>query len=120
MIAEGTVIGMLLYGHYLNAVIAVLNDTWQHIILELGIGTHFLSILPHTHVTLVNEEGVLLGLKNLFLELVGLLGIPHLCRENLRIIILHHTTAPGWNTLPFSTIPLHFHLVQLSMLESLL
>ena len=69
---------MLLNGHHLNAVITILNNAWQHIILKLLIGTNLLGILSHTYMALVNEQGVLLGFKVLFLELVFLLRIPNL------------------------------------------
>ena len=45
MISEGAIVGVLLYGHDLYAVVAVSNDAWQHILLELGISTYLLGVL---------------------------------------------------------------------------
>ena len=110
---------MLLNGHHLNAVITILDNAWQHIILKLLIGTNLLCILSHTYMALVNEQGILLGFEVLFLELVFLLRIPNLSRENLCILVLNHTTAPSGNTLAFSPIPLYLHLVKLTVFQGL-
>ena len=45
MISEGAIVGVLLYGHDLYAVVAVSNDAWQHILLELGISSYLLGVL---------------------------------------------------------------------------
>ena len=117
VIAEGTIIRVLLNGHYLNGVVAVLLDTGQHVLREFLVGTDFLGILSHTHVALVNQQRRLVGLKGLFLPLVGLFGVPHLRREDLRLVVLYDATAPGGNTLAFSPIPLHLHLIKLTVFE---
>ena len=108
---------MLLDSHHLNGVVAVLFYTRQHILGEFLVGADFLGILSHSHVALVNQQRRLVGLESLFLPLVGFLGVPHLRRENLRLVVLHYATAPSGNTLAFSPIPLHLHLVKLAVLQ---
>ena len=54
MIAERTIVGMLLYGHNLNAIIAIFDYSGQHIILELRIGAHLFCILTHSDVAFIN------------------------------------------------------------------
>ena len=120
MIAERAIVRMLLDSHHLNTVIAILDDTWEHVVLELRIGAYLLGILAHSDVALVDEQRRLVGLELLLTESVGFLRIPYLCGENLCIVVLNHTTAPGRNTLAFATIPLHLHLIQVAMLDSLL
>ena len=46
---------MLLDGHHLNAIIAVLNHTRQHIVLEFGVGAHLFGILTHTHMAFIDQ-----------------------------------------------------------------
>ncbi len=106
MIAERAIVRMLLDSHHLNTVIAILDDTWEHVVLELRIGAYLLGILAHSDVALVDEQRRLVGLELLLTESVGFLRIPYLCGENLCIVVLNHTTAPGRNTLAFATIPL--------------
>ena len=120
VIAERTVVRMLLDSHHLDTVVAVLNDTRQHIVLELGIGAHLLGILSHTHMALVDQQWILLRLKGLLREHIGLLGIPYLSREYLGIVILHHPTTPGRDTFTFTTIPLYLHLVKVTVLQGFL
>ena len=120
VIAKGAIVGMLLDSHDLNGVVAVLLDARQHVLGKLLVGAYLLSILSHAHVALVDEQRVLVGLEGLFLPLVGLLGVPHLSREYLGLIILDNATAPGGNTFALSPIPLDFHLVELSVLQGFL
>ena len=117
MITEAAIIRMLLNSHHLNGIVAVLLDARQHILSKLLIGTHLLGILTHTHVALVNQQRRLIGLEGLFLPYIRFLWVPHLGRENLRLVILYHTTAPSGNTLTLATVPVYLHLVQLSMLQ---
>ena len=70
---------MLLNSHNLDAVVAILDDSWQHILTEFCIGTHFLGILRHTDMALVDEKRVDISLEFLFLPLIWGLRIPHLC-----------------------------------------
>ena len=69
---------MLLDGHHLNAVVTILYDTRQYIIFKFLIGTNFLCILPHTDMTLIYKQRILLGFEILFLEFVFLIRIPYL------------------------------------------
>ena len=110
---------MLLNSHHLNAVIAIFLHTRQDIFRELLVGPNFLGILTHTHMALINQQRSLVGLERFLFPLVLLLRVPHLSGEYLRVVVLYHTTAPGRNTLSFSPIPLHLHLVELSMLQCL-
>ena len=102
---------MLLDGHHLDAVVSVLDNSRQHVLGKLLVGAYLFGILSHTHVTLIYEQRILAGLEGLLLEYVGFLGSPHLSREYLCGIVLHYALAPCRDSLPFSTIPLHLHLI---------
>ena len=119
VIAKRAIIGMFLYSHHLNAVVSILDDTRQHIVLKLRIGSNLFCILPHAYVTLINEQRALLGLEVLFLEFVFLLWIPNLCREYLCVIVLNHAAAPCRNAFAFATIPTNLHLVEVAVLHGL-
>ena len=79
MITEGAVIGVLLNGHNLNGVIAIFLYSRQDVLGELLVSAHLLGILCHTHVALIDEQRVSMGLEVLLLEDIRLLGVPHLC-----------------------------------------
>ena len=79
---------MLLNGHHLDTIVTVLDDAWQHIVLELSICANLLGILSHTHMTLIDEQRVLLGFEVLLLELVWFLRIPYLGGEYLCTFVL--------------------------------
>ena len=111
---------MLLNGHHLNGIITILGHARQDILLELRIGAYLLCILRHTYMAFVDQQRTLLRLEVLFLKFVFLLRIPDLCREDFGVVILYHTTTPGRDTLAFATVPLHLHLVKLSVLQGFL
>ena len=92
---------MLLDGHDLNAIIAIGNDAWQYIVLKLSISAHLLGILSHSDVALVDEEWIHLSPESLLLPSVRS-WIPHLRREYLGLLILHHALCPGRYALAFS------------------
>ncbi len=117
MVAEGAVIGMLLDGHDLYGVVAVLGHAWQHVVAELHVGAHLLGVLAHAHVALVDEQRVLLRPEASLLPHVGHGGVPHLRGEYLRLVVLHHTAAPGGYALALASVPVDAHLVQLSVLQ---
>ena len=117
MIAEGAVVGMLGYGHHLNGVVAVFLDARQDVVLELGIGAHFLGILCHADVAFVDEERVGVGLEVLFLELIGLCWRPDLCGEYLCHFVLYHAVGVGRYALPFSALPLDFQFEEVAMVH---
>ena len=108
---------MLLNGHHLNGIVAVFLDTRQHVFSKFLIRSDLFGILCHSHVALIYQQRSLIGLEGLFLPHIRLFGVPHLSRENLGLVVLNHTTAPGGNTLALSTIPLHLHLVKLAVLQ---
>ena len=79
MIAERTIVGMLLYGHNLNAIIAIFDYSGQHIIFELRIGAHLFCILTHSDVAFINQQRRSLRFEIILLPLVSFLGTPYLC-----------------------------------------
>ena len=118
VIAEGSIIRMLLDSHDLNAVVTILNDTWQHLLLELGVGSNLLSILSHSDMALIDEQRSGVWLEGLLLPLVRLRA-PNLRREYLGLLILNHTVSPCRDTLAFSTFPVHLHLEEITVLHCL-
>ena len=72
---------MFLDGHDLYGIIASLDDAGQHLLAKLLVGAHFLALLRHADVALVDEQRVAAWLEALHAPLVGLLGCPHLGRE---------------------------------------
>ena len=117
VIAEGAIVGMLLNGHYLNAVIAVLDNAREHILTELIVGAHLLGILRHTHVAFINQKRVFAGLKLFSLKHIGVFRSPHLCAENMCLLVLDGTGAICRNTLALSAFPVDRQLVKVAMTQ---
>ena len=118
MIAKRAVVRMLLDSHYLDAVVAIGNDSWQHILLKLSICAHLLSVLRHTDVAFVDEEWGSGWLESLLLPCVWFC-VPYLCREYLCLLVLHHSLCPSRNTLAVSAVPINVHFIKVAMLHSL-
>ena len=119
MITERTIIWMFLDSHDLDAVVTVLDDARQYILLELSIGSNLLCILAHTDMALINQERSGLSLESLLLPLVRL-WIPNLRRENLGLLILYYALSPCRDSLAFATFPVHLHLIEVTVLQCLL
>jgi len=117
MIAEAAIVGMFLYGHDLNAVVAVGNDSGQHVFSEFVVGAHLFGILSHADVALVDEQRRGAGLEILFTPNERLFWMPHLRREDAGLLVLHHTAAPSRNAFAHSTVPIHVHFIQITVLQ---
>ena len=119
MIAERSIVWMLLNCHQLKAVISSLDNTREYLILELCICADLLLVLRHTDMCLIYKQRSGIRLERFLLPYIFLFRSPHLCREYLCLCILYHATAPCRNTLSLTTIPMHGHLIQLSMRQCL-
>ncbi len=119
VIAETSIIRMLLHSHYLDAVVAQALHAGQDIVAELDVGAHLLRVLRHADVALIDEQGVGGWLELGHLPLVGILGSPCLRAEYLGVGILHHAVCPGGNALAVSAVPMDTQLEQAAMPEGL-
>ena len=121
VIAKRAVVGMLLNGHDLDAVISCFDYAGQHPLTELVEGAHALLVLRHADVTLVDEQRVAAWTERLLPPLIsGYMRIPHLSAEDSRSRILHHALGKGRDALAATTVPLHQHLIVLAVAESLI
>ena len=109
---------MFLNGHDLDTIISILDDTRQHILLELCIGPNFLRILCHAYMALIDQQRIHMRPKRLLSPLVRL-GIPYLRREYLCILILHHALAPCRYPFSFSSVPIDMHFIEIAMFHGL-
>ena len=117
VIAETAVIGVLLNGHNLYAVVTLFDDARQHVLAKLIVCAHLFSVLRHADMAFVNQQRGGVGLERLFLKHVFLFGSPHLCAEYLCVVVLHHAAAPSRNALAFAAFPVHFEFVEVLMFE---
>ena len=117
MIAETAIIGMLLYGHNLDAVITVGGNARQHILTELVVRAYLFGILCHADVAFIYQQGRGVRTESLLLPHVRLLRCPNLRAENLRLVVLHHPAAPRGNAFAASSVPMHLQFIQVAMLE---
>ena len=111
---------MLLDSHNLYGVISILYDAWQYIILELSISSHLLGILCHSDVAFIDEQWAGIGLKPFTMPLVRLFRVPHLRGEYFCLVVLDHTLTPCGDSLPFPTVPMNVHLIQIAMMHPFL
>ena len=117
MIAEASIIRMLLNSHNLDTVVTVGCNTWQYVFAEFVISTNLFGILCHTYVAFVNHQRTYVGVEYFLLEFIRFCRIPYLCAEYLGLIILHYTSSPCRNSLTFATIPAYQHLVKVTMMQ---
>ena len=117
MVAEGAIVRMFLYGHDLYAVVAVGYDARQHVLPELVVGTNLLRILSHAYMALVDEKRRFLWPEGLLLPHILLCRVPHLCREDLCLLVLHDTSCPCRYALSKAAIPVDMHLVEVAVLK---
>ena len=117
VIAEAAVIGVLLNGHNLDAVVTLFDDARQHVFAKFVVSAHLFSILRHTDMAFVNQQRGGVGLERLFLKHIFLFGCPYLCAENLCVVVLHHAAAPCGNALAFAAFPVHFEFIEVLVFE---
>ena len=110
---------MLLYGHYLQAVVSVGHNTRQDFFTELVVGSYLLRVLSHTDVALINEQRIALRAKSLDAKVIGFGRCPHLCGKDFGLLVLHYTAAPGGYAFAASAVPIDFHLVEIAVVQSL-
>ena len=117
MISETAVIGMFGNGHDLNAVVAFLDDAGKHIQAEFLVGSHFFCILRHTDVAFIDEEGLLFRTEALDLPFIGLGRIPHLCGEDLGLLVLHDALGPCRYAFSLTSLPVDGQLLEVLVVE---
>ena len=120
MVSERAVIGVLLDGHDLDAVIAQFVNTRQHISTELFVGIHFLLLGGHTDMAFVDiETAFLFDFLSAMFPLVFGFG-PHLSREDLRLLILHDAADVRRDTLSVTAVPFDEQFVHLAVRHGVL
>ena len=119
MVAEGAIIRMLLDSHNLNAVVTILDDTWQHILLKFCVSANLLCILCHTDMAFIDEQRCHIWSEGFLLPFIWF-RIPNLSRENLGLVVLYYALCPCRNTLTFTTFPMNFHLEEIAMFHGFL
>ncbi len=117
VVAERAVVRVLLYCHYLDAVIACLDNAWKHVVLKLLVGADLLGILRHTYVALINEQRRSVWLEGFLLPFILLLWCPYLSGEYLGVVVLHHAAYPCWYALTLSAVPFHQQFEEVAMLQ---
>ncbi len=116
LIAEGTVIRMLLQGHDLQGIVAQFFYTRKDIPAEFLKGAHFFLLRRHANVALVDERiGALAGM--LMLPDIFFLRVPHLGAEHLGDLVLNYTGGIGGKALSPAAGPFDVQFVQFPMLE---
>ena len=106
---------MLLDGHNLDGVVAVGDNARQHVHAEFLIGAHTLAVLCHADMALVDEQR--LGVRHEVgdFELIRLLRVPHLGREDIGLVVLDNTGGVSRDALAFPALPVHTQFVQVAM-----
>ena len=116
MVAERSIVGMFLNGHYLYGVVAVGGYTWQNVVAEFGVCAYSLSFLGHAYVALVYQQRAGVGLKRCYFPLIGLGRFPYLCREEGCVGVLYHSGGVGRDTFALAPFPCHEHFVVIGVM----
>ena len=119
VVSEAAVVGVLLDGHDLDAVVAILDDSRQHLFTELGISSYAFFVLRHTNMALVNKERRRVRFELCGLPLIGLLRSPCLRSEEFRLIILHDARSPCGDAFALTAFPMNGELEELAVLNGL-
>ena len=116
LVAEGTVVGVLLEGHDLDHVVAELRDARQHVAAEIVEGGDFLLLRAHADVALVDEGVRVLAGAPVLPAVRGLRG-PDLGGEDLGLRVLDGAGHIGGDALPRPAGPLEVELVEVAVAE---
>ena len=108
---------MLLNRHYLDGVISVGGDARQNVLAELAVGADPFALLGHADMAFVDHQRARVGLELLDFPFIGMLGCPHLCREQLGILVLDNAPGVGGNAFAAAAGPFDYHLVVLSVVD---
>ena len=115
LIAEGSVVRMLLKGHNLQGVVTQALYPWKHVGAELVEGRYPFLLSAHAYVALVDERMRALA-GSAVLPLIWN-GIPDLGAEHLGLRVLHHASGVRGYALASSAGPLDPEFVQAAVAE---
>ena len=110
---------MFLDGHYLDGIIAVGGDAGQNVDTEFIVGSHAFALLGHTDVAFVDEKRLYVGLEIIDRPAVGMLGIPHLGREQMSLFVLNNAGGVGGYSFALASVPFHHHLVMVAVVQAI-
>ena len=116
LIAERTVVRMLLQGHYLQRVIAQFLHVRKDIGTELLERRHLLVLGTHPDMTFIYKR-MRSRSRALMLPFVRLFRLPDLRAEHLGHRVLHHTVHVGRQPLTSAARPLDEEFVQFPVME---
>ena len=92
----------------------------QDVFLELFVRADLFRIARHADMALINQERVAIRTEMILLPDIGRFRLPDLCRENFRLLVLHHAPAPSGDALPLAARrPFHFHLIEVAMMDGI-
>ena len=121
VVAEARVVGMLHHGHQLHHVVAGRLDARENVVAELRVGADLPLLLRHPHVRLVDARRLAAQrgprARAAVLPQVGLLRLPHLRAEQVRLRVLHDATRVRRDALAASAVPVHLKMVELSVVD---
>ncbi len=116
MIAERPVVGMLLDSHNLDGVITVGGNAGEHLVAEFLVCPHTLTLLCHTDMAFIDKQRA--GVGHEIVDIPFERGVvPHLRREDMCVLILHHTVGISRDTQPLPPVPMHAHLIELPVMH---
>ena len=115
LIAERTIVRMLLESHYLERVISEVGDLRKHVGTELLECSHLLLLRSHADMAFVDQR--MLALSRLRILPLVRNSIPHLGAESLGHRILDSPCGIGRKPFRSASLPLYVKLVEHSVLK---
>ena len=116
VIAKTAIVGVFLYCHELQCVVAHLHNVGQHLFAEVVVSGHALLLATHAYMGFVDQARFVGNNKVFALPAVGL-KIPCLRIEDFSLLVLNHATYVGWYALALSAVPVNGHLEFVAMLQ---
>ncbi len=115
MVSERSVVGMFLYGHYLDRVVSVGCDSRQYLIAEFYICAHAFVFLGHTNVAFIDKQRFGIGRELVYFPFILRFRTPYLGRKQMCLGVLYDACGICRNAFAVSSGPVYHHLVQLSV-----
>ena len=119
VIAERTIVGMLLNGHDLDGIIAIGRYARKSLLAELVVGAHTFLLLGHSYVALIYKERLGVGREFAHLEFIGIFRGIDLGGEYLGVGVLHNSVGIRGDTFSLATVPGNKHLEEIAVVEGI-
>ena len=118
LVAERSIVRMLLNCHQLNRIVAIFDDARDDIIGEFAVSAYATFLLRHTDMRLVNQQLLIFLRFEFFIRPAeSLIRRPNFRYETTGGFILHDARSVKWDTVKTATVAAHLDFHFLAMFQ---